>query len=83
MFQANMIPHFSTDYPCFKISVQTVSLARRARLSLGKNILQHASRAQAVERSCTISLPDTSITKLLREFESAHLNEHALRTSPT
>ena len=67
---------FSTDYSCFKISVQTVPVARRARSSHGKNVLQHASRAQAVERSLTIFLPDTSITKLHHEFERAHLNEH-------
>ena len=79
----NMILQFSTDYACFKIFVQTVSLARSARLSHGKNVLQHASWAQAVERSQTISLPDTSITKLLGEFESAHINEHAARTNPT
>ena len=79
VFHANMILQFSTDYSCFKISVQTVPLARRAHLSHGKNVLQHALRAQAVERSWTISLPKTSITKLLREFERAHLNEQALR----
>ena len=83
MFQVNMIPHFSTDYSCFRISVHTVPVASRARLSLGKNVLQHASRAQAVERSRTISLSDTSITKLLCEFERAHLDEHAVRTRPT
>ena len=38
-FQANIILQFSTDYSCSKISVQTVSLARRARLSLGKKRL--------------------------------------------
>ena len=82
VFQTNMII-FSIDYSCFMISVQIVLLTRRAGLSLGKNVLQHALRAQAVERSRTISLPDTSITKLPREFERAHLNEHAVRTSPT
>ena len=60
-----------------------VPVDRRARLSHGKNVLQHASRAQAVERSRTISLSDTSITELFREFERAHLNEHAARASPT
>ena len=57
--------------------------SRRARLSLGNHVLQHALRAQAVEWSRTISLPNTSITKLLREFKRAHLNEHAVRTSLT
>ena len=42
---------FSTDYSSFKISVQTAPLARRARLSHGENVLQHASRVQAVEQS--------------------------------
>ena len=78
-----MILQFSTDYACFKVSVQTVSLARSARLSHVKNVLQHVSWAQAVKRSRTISLPDTSITKLLREFERAYLNEHAIRTGIT
>ena len=51
VFEANTILQSSTDYSCFKISVQTVPFARRARLSHGKNVLQHASRAQAIERS--------------------------------
>ena len=80
-----MIQQVGTDYSCSKILVQTVPVARRAinRLSHGKNVLQHVSGAQTVERSRTIPLPDTSITKVLREFERAHLNEHAVRANPT
>ena len=47
VFQADMILEFSTDYSCFKTSVQTAPLARRARLSHGENVLQHVSRAQS------------------------------------
>ena len=44
-FMRKIILQFSTDYSRFKISVQIVSLARSARLSHGKNVLQHASWA--------------------------------------
>ena len=45
-------------------------VARVFLQSLGKTFSRHLSRAQAVERSLTISLPDTNIRrdKLLREI---------------
>ena len=45
-----------------QISVQTVPLARRAGLSLGKNVFpENTSRVQAIEQSYVIYLPSTRI----------------------
>ena len=80
--RANCCRNFNTTRAPVLFGTNGTCCSSCQAISWGKR-LKHALRAQAVKRSRTISLPDTSITKLLGEFEMAHLNEHAARTSPT